>query len=225
MACGGVAFNARISSSVLKVGEQRARTPIFSSSDTRLLPETMRGRLLTSNEFDKLMLQAGHFTGSTDRNARNTDNPLIVNYLDPKFPRDDAFGFVGGIWKGVPNLAVTAYLGRLKDTWHTDYLGTYYTVPLQDKRALSFDLQVFRSRDMGHALAGPIDNTTASLMGAYSHGAHRLGRGWQKVAGDTPFDYVTRGAIWLGNVAQSLRGGCRHVGRAGAESGGHLDPR
>lgn len=202
IARGGVALKARISSTVLRMGEQRTKTPIFSSSDTRLLPETMRGWLLTSSEFDKLTLQAGHFTGSTDRHARGTDNPLIVNYLNPKFPRGDAFDFVGGTWTGVPNLSLTAYLGRLKDTWRTDYLGADYTVPLQDKRALSFDLQVYRSKDTGRALAGAVDNTTASLMTTYSHGAHRVGLGWQKVAGDTPFDYVTRGAIWVANAAQ-----------------------
>lgn len=204
IARGGIALKARVSSTVLKVGEQRVKTPIFSSSDTRLLPETMRGWLVTSNEFDGLTLQAGRFTGSTDRNARGTNNPLVVNYLDPKSPRGDAFDFVGGTWKSTPSLSLTAYLGRLKDTWRTGYLGAHYTVPLHEaqKRALSFDLQLYRSRDTGRALAGPVDNTTASLMGTYSHGPHRVGLGWQKVAGDTPFDYVTRGAVWLGNAAQ-----------------------
>jgi len=202
IARGGAALKARVSSTVLKVGEQRAKAPIFSSSDTRLLPETMRGWLLTSSEFDKLTLQVGHFTGSTDRNARGTGNPLTVNYLNPKSPRGDAFDFAGGTWKGVPDLSLTAYLGRLKDTWRTGYLGADYTVPLQDRRALHVDLQAYHSKDTGRALAGAIDNTTASLMTTYSHGAHRVGLGWQKVAGDTPFDYVTRGAIWLGNAAQ-----------------------
>ena len=209
IARGGIALKARVSSTVLKVGEQRVKTPIFSSSDTRLLPETMRGWLVTSNEFDKLTLQAGRFTGSTDRNARSTGNPLIVNYLDPKSPRGDAFDFAGATWKGIPSLAISGYVGRLKDTWRTSYLGAFYTVPLQDggsasasASTLSFDLQVYRSKDTGRALAGRVDNTTSSLMTTYAHGPHRIGLGWQKVAGDTPFDYVTRGAIWLGNAAQ-----------------------
>ncbi|WP_432730362.1 OprD family outer membrane porin [Variovorax sp. W6] len=202
IARGGVALKARVSSTVLKVGEQRVKTPIFNSSDTRLLPETMRGWLVTSNEFDGFTLQAGRFTGSTDRNARGTNNPLVVNYLDPKSPRGDVFDFAGGTWKGIPSLALTVYAGRLKDTWRTGYLGAHYTVPLEEKRGLSFDLQVYRSKDTGRALAGPIDNTTSSLMTTYAHRPHRVGLGWQKVAGDTPFDYVTRGGIWLGNAAQ-----------------------
>ena len=202
IARGGVALKARVSVTVLTVGEQRVKTPVFSASDSRLLPETMRGWLLTSREFDTLTLQAGRFTGSTDRHARGTNNPLIVNYLDPKSPRGDVFDFAGGTWKGIPSLSLTAYVGRLKDTWRTGYLGAQYTVPLQDKRALSFDLQVYRSKDTGRALAGPVDTTAASLMSTYTHGPHRVGLGWQKVAGDTPFDYVTRGAVWLGNAAQ-----------------------
>lgn len=202
IARGGIALKARISSTVLSVGEQRVRTPIFSSSDTRLLPETMRGWLITSTEIDDLTLQAGHFTGSTDRNAHSTGNPLIVNYLNPKTPRGDTFDLVGGTWKGLPNLALSAYLGRLADTWRTGHLGAYYSLPLQDKRALGVDLQLYRSKDTGRALAGPIDNTTASLTATYRQGAHRVGLGWQKVAGNTPFDYVSRGAIWLGNATQ-----------------------
>ncbi|QFZ83754.1 outer membrane porin, OprD family [Variovorax paradoxus] len=202
IARGGLALKARVSATALTVGEQRVKTPVFSASDSRLLPESMRGWLLTSREFDTLTLQAGRFTGSTDRHARGTNNPLIVNYLDPKSPRGDVFDFAGGTWKGSASLSITAYVGRLKDTWRTGYLGAQYTVPLQDKRALSFDLQVYRSKDTGRALAGPVDNTTASLMSTYTHGPHRVGLGWQKVAGDTPFDYVTRGAVWLGNAAQ-----------------------
>ncbi|MET3372118.1 imipenem/basic amino acid-specific outer membrane pore [Variovorax boronicumulans] len=202
IARGGVALKARISATVLTVGEQRVKTPVFSASDSRLLPETMRGWLLTSREFDMLTLQAGRFTGSTDRHARGTNHPLIVNYLDPKSPRGDVFDFAGGTWKGSASLSLTAYVARLQDTWRTGYLGAQYTVPLEDKRALSFDLHVYRSKDTGRALAGPVDNTTASLMTSYTHGPHRVGLGWQKVAGDTPFDYVTRGAVWLGNAAQ-----------------------
>ena len=202
IARGGVALKARISATVLTVGEQRVKTPVFSASDSRLLPETMRGWLLTSREFDTLTLQAGRFTGSTDRHARGTNHPLIVNYLDPKSPRGDVFDFAGGTWKGSASLSLTAYVARLKDTWRTGYLGAHYKVPLPEKRALSFDLQVYRSKDTGRALAGPVDNTTASLMTSYAHGPHRVGLGWQKVAGDTPFDYVTRGAVWLGNAAQ-----------------------
>ena len=44
--------------------------------------------------------------------------------------------------------------------------------------------------------------TTGSLLLTYRSSCHSLGLGYQHVAGDTPFDYVTRGAIWLTNSMQ-----------------------
>ena len=39
-------------------------------------------------------------------------------------------------------------------------------------------------------------------MAGYTAGIHKLGLGYQKVQGDTPFDYVNRGSIWLENAMQ-----------------------
>ena len=47
-----------------------------------------------------------------------------------------------------------------------------------------------------------MDNTTWSLMSSYAFGPHKIGLGYQKVDGDTPFDYVNRGSIWLENAMQ-----------------------
>lgn len=198
----GAAAKLRVGATVLKYGEQRTKTPIFSSSDSRLLPETTRGWLLTSQDFAAFSLQAGHFTGGADRNSNSNNNDLVVNYANPASHRGNAFSFAGGTWKGVKNLSVTAYAGRYEDNWKTYYLGGYYTLPLADTRSLSFDLNVYRSQDYGKAYAGDIDNTTWSLMSTYALGAHKFGIGYQKVDGDTPFDYVNRGSIWLANAMQ-----------------------
>lgn len=202
IARGGGAAKARFSKTVLRYGEQRVKTPLFSSSDSRLLPETMRGWFLNSKELDTLTIQAGHFTGSTDRNARSTNNDLTVNYLNPASARGDAFDLIGATWSGVPRLSLSAFVGQLSNTWATLYLGSAYSIPLAEKSSLAFDTSLYHSRDTGSALAGEIDNTTASVISTYAHDAHRVSLGWQKVAGDTPFDYVSRGAIWLANAAQ-----------------------
>ena len=117
-------------------------------------------------------------------------------------PRGEAFDLVGGSWKKGSELMLSAYLGRLKDTWRTAYLGAQYTRPLRDQRSLAMDVQIYRSQDTGKALAGPVDTSTASWLGTYRQGPHRMALGWQKVMGNTPFDYVSRGAIWLGNAMQ-----------------------
>jgi imipenem/basic amino acid-specific outer membrane pore len=45
-----------------------------------------------------------------------------------------------------------------------------------------------------------IDNTTWSFLTTYKAGSHSFGLGYQKVDGDSPYDYVTRGAIYLSNA-------------------------
>ena len=196
----GAALKLRASSTELKVGEMRTRTPIFSSSDMRLLPETNRGWQIISNDIPSLTLQAGRFTGWADRNARKNGADLLANYAGVT---SKAFSFFGGSWSTpIPNLSVSSYYGQFADNWNTAYLGSFYKLPLTDKRSLSFNLNIYRSTDTGKALSGEIKTTTWSLMSSYAFGAHKLGLGYQKVNGNNPFDYVNRGSIWLENAMQ-----------------------
>lgn len=196
----GAALKVRVSSTEIKAGEMRTKNPIFNSSDTRLLPESNRGWLVTSTDIPTLALQAGRFTGWSDRNARKPDNKLLANYAGV---HGDAFSFLGGSWTTpVPGLSLTAYLGRYEDVWDTRYLGGFYKKPLADRESVSFSLNLYRNTDSGAAKAGKVDNTTWSLMNTYALGVHKVGLGYQKVDGDTPFDYVNRGSIWLENAMQ-----------------------
>ncbi|SDI39857.1 imipenem/basic amino acid-specific outer membrane pore [Pseudomonas flavescens] len=199
---GGAAVKARLSSTWLRYGEQRVKTPLFSSSDSRLLPETHTGWFLDSREIDDLVLSGGHFTGSADRNSRSNNNPLVINYANPAMRLGNAFSFVGGTYSGVPGLSFSLYGGELQDSWRSAYLGASYSHAVDERRALGLDLNLYRSRDTGRALAGEVANTTGSLLLSYTQAYHRLALGYQQVDGDTPFDYVTRGAIWLGNAVQ-----------------------
>ena len=196
----GAAVKLRISSTELKLGEMRTKNPIFHSSDTRLLPETNQGWQITSTDIPSLSLQAGRFTKWTDRNARKNGASLLSNYSGINA---DAFAFAGGTWATpVSGLSLTGYWGRYADAWNTLYLGSFYKLALADKRSLSLSLNVYRNTDTGKALAGEVNNTTWSLMSSYAFGPHKIGMGYQKVDGDTPFDYTNRGSIWLENAMQ-----------------------
>ncbi|WP_346770482.1 OprD family outer membrane porin [Pseudomonas sp. 273] len=46
------------------------------------------------------------------------------------------------------------------------------------------------------------DNTAWGLLGGHGFGPQWIGLGYQQVDGDSPFGYVTRGAIFLGNAVQ-----------------------
>lgn len=198
----GGAIKARISSTTLKYGIMRTKTPIFSSSDSRLLPETATGWLLVSNEIKSLTIQTGHFTKSADRNASKNNNKLVVNYANPAFKEGKYFNFIGGTYKGIKDLSLTAYTGRYENNWNTQYLGGYYNYAFNKQNSLSFDLNLYRSDNTGKSYAGHISNTTWSLLSTFTHNYQKFSIGYQKVHGDTPFDYVTRGAIWLSNAVQ-----------------------
>ena len=114
-----------------------------------------------------------------------------------------SFSFIGGTWlTPITNLTLSSYYGQYADNWDTAYLGSFYKLPLPDKRSLSFNLNIYRSTDTGRAKSGVIDTTTSSLMSSYAIGAQKFGLGYQKVSGNNPFDYVNRGSIWLENAMQ-----------------------
>lgn len=198
----GVAAKLNFSSTLIKYGDQHPKTPLFSSSDSRLLPETARGLLITSNEIKSLYLQAGHFTAAADRNASSSHNDLVVNYANPNAKQGNAYSLLGGIYQLSKDLSVTSYIGRYQNNWYNYYLGGHYQLPLTKQQALTFDFNLYHTKDYGKAYAGEINNTTWSFLTGYSLGYHRFSLGYQKVQGNTPFDYVTRGAIWLTNAVQ-----------------------
>lgn len=197
---GGAAIKLRMSNTVLSYGEQRVKTPVFSSSDSRLLPETATGVFVTSNEFDSLKMVGGHFTGSTDRNASSHNQEFVVNYSNG--PKGDAFDLAGVVYTPSKQLSTSLYTSRYEDTWNQQYLGALFNQPIDENSSLAFNFNLYRTTDEGKALSGTIDNTTWSLMSTYTQGPQSFSLGYQKVHGDTPFDYVTRGAIFITNAVQ-----------------------
>ena len=197
---GGAAVKLRLSNTVVSYGEQRVKTPVFSSSDSRLLPETATGVFVTSTELSALKMVAGHFTESTDRNASSHDQGFVVNYSNG--PKGDAFDLAGVVYTPSKQLSASLYTSRYEDTWNQHYLGAVFNQAIDDNRSLSFNFNLYRTTDQGKALSGIINNTTWSLMSTYAQGPHNFSLGYQKVHGDTPFDYVTRGAIFITNAVQ-----------------------
>jgi imipenem/basic amino acid-specific outer membrane pore len=195
---GGAALKLRVSSTTLWYGEQRVRTPVFSSSDSRLLPETATGLFVSSREFEHFTLVGGHFTESTDRNASSHDQGLVVNYSNAA--KGDTVDLAGVVYSPAGNFSTSLYTSRYEDTWNRHYLGSTYSHAIDDNRSLTLNLNLYRTTDAGKSLSGHIDNTACSLLSTYAQGPHSFSLGYQKVTGDTPFDYVTRGAILLTNA-------------------------
>jgi imipenem/basic amino acid-specific outer membrane pore len=185
---------------VLAYGEQRVKTPVFSASDSRLLPESATGWFLTSNELQGLKFVGGHFTESTDRNASSHDQGLVVNYSNAV--KGDTLDVAGVVWSPSKGVSASLYSSRYDNTWQQHYLGGTFVKALDQDRSLTLNLNLYRTLDTGRALSGQIDNTTWSLMSTYAQGPHSFSLAYQAVNGDTPFDYVSRGAIYLANAVQ-----------------------
>ncbi|MDF2643528.1 MAG: rane protein, partial [Pseudomonas sp.] len=70
----GAAVKARISNTVIKYGDQMPQLPVLSYDNSRLLPETYTGTMITSNEIEGLELVAGRFTSQVRKSATGHDS-------------------------------------------------------------------------------------------------------------------------------------------------------
>jgi imipenem/basic amino acid-specific outer membrane pore len=195
----GGAVKMRISSTVLKYGEQRPTAPVFAMGDNRLLPEVATGFQLSSSELDKLFLEAGHFTAYNGRNSTNSDDGLFTTYAGVEA---DSVDFLGGSYKVTDNLSLMAYASEADEVWRQYFGSASYTLPLADQRSLSFGLTAYKTSDEGQARAGELDTTSWSAKAAYAFGPHKLTLAYQKIDGDETFDYIGVDSIWLANSVQ-----------------------
>ena len=204
----GAAAKFRISKTELKIGDMQPSTsPVFAVGGSRILHQTASGIQLQSSEVKDLDLEAGHFYSATsqDRNAR--DGELFATYAGVTANSIDYFGGKYGI---TPDLSVSLYGAKLEDVWNQYYANANYTLALGGDNSINFDGNIYNTKDTGNAKAGDISNTAYSLAAAYSFlKAHTLTLAFQKVNGDTPFDYIGVGdnnrggdSIFLANSIQ-----------------------
>ncbi|HTO20819.1 MAG TPA: OprD family porin [Pseudomonas sp.] len=194
---GGV-IKARMSSSVLKYGQQIVGVPVFATDDSRLLPETATGFLLTSNEIEGLEINAGHFT-ALNAQAQTGHDSLGLTSAD----------FIGGTYAVDDNFSASLYYSDVKDFWQKVYGNLNYTVALANEQAVNLDFNIYRT-DYEEVYTGTGDeegNTIWSLAASYSLGAHRFMLAYQKSIGGFDgigYDYGVDGggAVYLANSVQ-----------------------
>ncbi|MGV8889391.1 MAG: OprD family porin [Pseudomonas sp.] len=208
----GGAVKLRVSKTELKFGDMQPSTsPVFAVGGSRILPQTATGFQLQSSEIKDLDLEAGHFySGSSqDKNARDGD--LFATYANGSAGEEaNKIDYFGGKYGLTDNLSASLYGAKLEDIWNQYYANLNYTLPLTDSQSINFDGNIYNTQDTGDAKVGDISNTTYSLAAAYSFlKAHTITLGFQKVNGDTPFDYIGVGknnrggdSIFLANSIQ-----------------------
>ncbi len=198
----GGAVKVRVSKTELRYGNLQPVAPVFAAGGSRLFPQTATGFNLLSSEIDGLDLDGGHFTGSNGPVTTNNNHGLYASYANVEA---NSIDYLGGKYSINDNLTVSLYGSNLEDVWHQYYANTNFTLPLSDEQSLNFDANIYRTTDAGQAKAGDISNTTWSIAAAYSFlTAHTVTLAFQKVNGDTPFDYVAFGNNAAGDTADSI---------------------
>ena len=189
----GGAVKFRISDTVLKHGNQMTGSPVFSTDDSRILPEVATGTLLTSNEIEGLELTAGRFTALSSQVSTDRDTFALKSA-----------NIVGASYSFTDNFSGAIHASDVEDHFKKQYINLNYNLPLADTQALNFDLNAYKTKDDGQELSGEVDNKIWSLAAAYSLGAHTFTLAHQRSSGDSAYAYGVDGGgtIWLANSVQ-----------------------
>ncbi|MFJ4546795.1 OprD family porin [Pseudomonas sp. NPDC088885] len=187
----GGALKLKTSRTTLAFGEMTVETPVFDTSDKRLQPEYATGLLLNSREIDNLNVVAGHFTAFKNQDSSSGKGDFYGYGANTEA---GGISFIGADLFAESPLGAALYASDLSDTWRQYYGNLHFK-----QSGLLLDANLYHTRDTGQALAGAIDNTAFSLSGKYAFGPHAVMLGWQRVNGDTPFDFVGGDSIYLAN--------------------------
>ncbi|MCD5975263.1 OprD family porin [Pseudomonas quasicaspiana] len=192
----GAALKLRYSKTVLKFGEMEVETPVFDTADKRLQPEYASGFFLDNQEIEGVRLVAGHFTAFKNQNASSSHDDFDGYGAST---RNASISLAGIELSGDGPLGGSVYASQLSDTWHQYYGNLHLNQQLSADSSLLLDSNLYRTLDYGSAKAGSIKNTAFSLSAKYRLGSQAFTLSWQKIDGDTPFDFVGGDSIYLAN--------------------------
>jgi hypothetical protein len=187
----GAAVKFQLSNTIVKYGNQMPFMPVLAYDDSRLLPQTFTGTLVTSNEIEGLELNAGRFTADSSMQSSSADDNRLKS-----------IDVLGGTYQFTENLSASLYFSDVEDVYEKKYANVNYVMPLADSQSLAFDFNIYKS-DLDSQTFGDEDNNTIwSLSAKYSVGAHAFILAHQRVSGDSGYYYDLGdggSAIWVAN--------------------------
>ncbi len=212
----GAAVKARLSNTTLKYGQQFVDLPVLSTDDSRLLPESTTGFLVTSEEIDGLVVHAGHFTALSSMDESNRDSVDDFNNGGLR-----SLDLIGARYNFTDNLSAAYYyadadLGHKGERLEAkkQYLNINYNHPIADNQSVTVDFNAYstrvRDRDNAYWLttsdARTGKNNVRSLAVAYNIGSHTFTVGTQTVEGNLnggyAYGYDGGGSVYLLNDVQ-----------------------
>lgn len=184
LARAGAAIKFRVSNTVLKYGDQMPALPVLQYDDSRLLPESFSGTLITSKEIKGLELNAGRFTSEVQKSAQGHDSGRLKS-----------ISVLGGSYKFTDNFTASLYTADNEDVMKKHYLGMNYVFPIAADQSLTLDFNGYKSKldkkfiNKWEMPEGDRDNTIWSLAATYAFGPHSVTIAHQRSTGDTGYNY------------------------------------
>lgn len=198
VAQAGAAVKARFSSTVLTYGDQRPELPVLSHDNSRLLPESFTGTMITSREIDGLVLHAGRFTAQSRKSDEGRDSAELKS-----------IDVLGGSYRFNDNIRAALYASDVEDVLKRQYVNLNYLRPLSGGDSLELDFSGYRTNQDQAFDPAEGENRIWSLAATYATGAHDFTLAYQRSSGDVGYNYgfyQSAGAvgdggtsIWLAN--------------------------
>ncbi|POA28365.1 outer membrane porin, OprD family [Pseudomonas sp. GW460-R15] len=199
----GGALKMRALDTELKAGDLFLNNPVIAGGMSRMLPQTFRGVSLTNHSFDGWLIEGGQasFTKPYNQSGHQRIGTSYGKLADGD--KSQHLNWAGVAWSGLPGLTSSLYASELKDIWNQYYYDLDYTYAVNELVSLNPGLHYYHTQDTGDALLGKIDNNTYSLHFTVGVGSHSVTAAYQRVNGNTPFDYIAQGdSIFLDNSQQ-----------------------
>lgn len=210
----------RISKTELKYGQMFVDTPVFATQgiDDKLLPEDATGFMLTSQEIDKLTINAGYFTALRGQEFSHQDSVAMDSEFDEKGKTLQRVYFAGLEYQFTDEFSGKVYASRNKDFWRKYYTNLNYSYEFNKDNAVEFDVNWYQTKSIGKGYADAlrengdnrrINSDLWSLSAAYTYKAHTFTVAYQRNSGTGslgrsgfPYDVDGGGAIAVANSVQ-----------------------
>ncbi|QJD59318.1 OprD family porin [Pseudomonas sp. gcc21] len=178
VAHAGAALKARVSNTVISYGDQRPTLPVLSHDNSRLLPETFTGTLITSAEIEGLVLHAGRFTAESRKSDEGRDSAALK-----------AIDVLGGRYQFNENISASLYASDVEDVLKRQYINLNYVRPLDNGDSLTLDFGGYRTNQEKEFDPTEGKNRIWSLAATYETGPHDFTLAYQRSSGDVGYNY------------------------------------
>ena len=182
LAKGGAAVKFRLSSTTLTYGDQMPALPVLSYDNSRLLPESYTGTLITSKEIKGLELNAGRFTAESRKSAEGRDSGGLKS-----------INVLGGSYQFTEQFKAALYASDVEDVLKKQYVNANYVFPIDKDQSLTLDFNGYRTKlDDSYVRENGItgdDNKIWSLAATFATGPHSFTLAHQRSTGDSNLGY------------------------------------